>query len=227
MASLSGPRLPPLRGPATHLIVLLHGYGSDGNDLIGLAPHFQQMLPTMAFVAPNAPARVQGPGGYQWFPLTRMDPQELERGVSAAAPLLDTFLDEELAQLGLPPDRLALAGFSQGTMMSLHVGLRRAVPPAAIIGFSGLLPTVPPQGAKPPILLTHGDADTVIPAQAMLVAAMQLGASGAGVQWHLAPGMGHGIDPVAMALAGEFLRLAFAGKLKTDREIHCPVPKRG
>jgi phospholipase/carboxylesterase len=223
MTSLSGPSLPPLKGAATDLVVLLHGYGSDGNDLIGLAPHFQQMLPTAAFVAPNAPARVPGPGGYQWFPLTRMDPQELQRGVNEAAPALDKFLDDELARLNLAPDRLVLAGFSQGTMMALHVGLRRAIRPAAIIGFSGLLAALPPEGPKPPILLTHGDADTVIPAQAMLVAAMQLGAAGAAVQWHLAPGIGHGIDPVAMALAGEFLRLALAGRLKTAGEIHSPV----
>ncbi len=223
MASLSGPILPPLSGTATHLVVLLHGYGSDGNDLIGLAPHLQQSLPTVAFVAPNAPSRVAGPGGYQWFPLTRMDPQELQRGVEAAAPALNQFLDEELARLNLPPDRLALAGFSQGTMMSLHAGLRRAVPPAAIIGFSGLLASLPPPGPKPPILLTHGDADTVIPAQAMLVSAMQLGAAGAPVQWHLAQGIGHGIDPVAMSLASEFLSLAFQGRLKQEGEIHMPV----
>ena len=223
MASLSGPRLAPAKGTATHLVVLLHGYGADGNDLIGLAPRWQSLLPTVAFAAPNAPTRVPGSPGYQWFPLTRMDPHELERGVEAAGPLLDKFLDDELARLGLPPERLALAGFSQGTMMSLHVGLRRKVKPAAIIGFSGLLASPPPEGKKPPILLTHGDADSVIPAQAMLLAAMQLGAAGAAVQWHLAPGIGHGIDPAGMAMAGEFLNLAFQGRLKSDTEIHCPV----
>jgi len=225
MASLSGPRLAPARGEATHLVVLLHGYGADGNDLIGLAPHWQALLPTVAFAAPNAPARVPGSAGHQWFPLTRMDPHELERGVEAAAPLLNQFLDEELARLKLAPGKLALAGFSQGTMMSLHVGLRRTVPPAAIIGFSGLLASPPPkaQAAMPPILLTHGDADSVIPAQAMLLAAMQLGAAGAQVQWHLAPGMGHGIDPAGMAMAGEFLNLAFTGRLESAGEIHCPV----
>jgi phospholipase/carboxylesterase len=223
MASLSGPRLPPAGGEATHLVVLLHGYGADGNDLIGLAPHWQSLLPTVAFAAPNAPARVPGSAGHQWFPLTHMDPHELERGVEAAAPLLNAFLDEELARLKLAPDRLALAGFSQGTMMSLHVGLRRAVLPAAIIGFSGLLASPPPDGKKPPILLTHGDADGVIPAQAMLLAAMQLGAAGAAVQWHLAPGIGHGIDPAGMAMAGEFLNLAFTGRLESAGEIHCAV----
>ena len=222
MASLSGPRL-PARSAAAHLMVLLHGYGSDGNDLIGLAPHFQQSLPDMAFVAPNAPTALPGSSGFQWFALTRMDPHELERGVAAAAPLLEKFLDEELARLSLPPDRLILAGFSQGTMLSLHVGLRRPVPPAAIIGFSGLLASVPPEGAKPPILLTHGDADSVIPAQAMLMAAMQLGAAGAAVQWHLAPGIGHGIDPEGLEIATDFLTLACHGGLKSSGEIRCPV----
>jgi phospholipase/carboxylesterase len=223
MASLSGPRLAPAKGTATHLVVLLHGYGADGNDLIGLAPHWQQMLPTAAFVAPNAPTPVPGSAGYQWFPLTRMDPHELARGVAAAAPQLEEYLDAELARLALPPERLALAGFSQGTMMSLHVGLRRKVLPAAIIGFSGLLASPPPEGEKPPILMTHGDADTVIPAQAMLMAAMALGAAGACVQWHLAPGMGHGIDPAGMVMAGEFLGQAFSGRLKQAGEIHCSV----
>ncbi len=228
MVSLTGPRLPPARGLATHLVALLHGYGADGNDLLGLAPHWQQLLPGVAFVAPNAPTRVPGAPGYQWFPLTRMDPHEMERGAAAAAPSLDQFLDAELARLALPPDRLALAGFSQGTMMSLHVGLRRPTPPAAIVGFSGLLPSPPPpefavNAAKPPILLTHGDGDTVIPAQAMLMAAMQLGAAGAAVQWHLTPGMGHGIDPEGLAMAGEFLALAFAGRLRQSGEISCPV----
>jgi phospholipase/carboxylesterase len=209
----------PARGPATHLVVLVHGYGADGQDLIGLASHWQALLPSVAFAAPNAPMRIPGGPGYQWFPISRIDPHEMQKGVEAAGPALDEYLDAELARLGLPPERLALAGFSQGTMLSLHVGLRRKVRPAAIVGFSGLLAGAPPEGDIPPILLTHGDSDTVIPPQAMFLAAAQLGLAGAAVQWHLAAGMGHGIDPEGLEIAGQFLDLAFRGLLKNAGEI--------
>ena len=126
MASLSGSRLPPLKGKATELVVLLHGYGADGEDLIGLAPHWQDMLPGAEFVAPNAPERVPGAAkGYQWFPIARLDPHEMRDGVLAAAPRIAEFLEAELARLALPPERLALVGFSQGAMLALHLGLRR------------------------------------------------------------------------------------------------------
>lgn len=219
--TLIGPTLPPAKGPATHLVVLVHGYGADGNDLIGLAQHWREILPTVAFAAPNAPMRVPGaPSGYQWFPISRIDPHEMKKGVESAAPVLDAYLDNELKRLGLPPERLALAGFSQGTMLSLHLGLRRAVNPAAIVGFSGMLAGAPPQLAEyPPILLTHGDQDQVIPPQALFGAAGDLGAAGAGVQWHLAPGMGHGIDPEGLMLAGQFLSLAFRGQLKSRASV--------
>ena len=218
---LSGPHLPPAQGPATNLVVLVHGYGADGQDLIGLASHWQGLLPTAAFAAPNAPARVPGGPGYQWFPISRIDPHEMRKGTDVAGPQLEDYLNTELARLGLGPERLALVGFSQGTMMSLHVGLRRKVPPAAIVGFSGLLAGSAPilDGDVPPILLTHGDSDTVIPAQAMFLAANQLGLAGACVQWHLARGMGHGIDPDGLAMAGQFLSLAFRGLLKSQGEI--------
>ena len=217
---MTGPTLAPARGPATHLVVLVHGYGADGQDLIGLARHWQGLLPTVAFAAPNAPTRVPGGPGYQWFPISRIDPHEMRKGVEVAAPVLDDYLDAELARLGLGPERLALAGFSQGTMLSLHLGPRRKVKPAAIVGFSGLLAEPPPtNGDIPPILLTHGDSDQVIPAQAMFVAASQLGLAGAAVQWHLAPGMGHGIDPEGLSIAGQFLALAFRGLLKTSGAI--------
>ena len=218
---LSGPTLDPVRGPATHLVVLVHGYGADGQDLIGLASHWQGLLPTVAFAAPNAPTRIPGGPGYQWFPISRIDPHEMQKGVEAAGPALDEYLDGELARLGLSHDRLALAGFSQGTMMSLHLGLRRKIKPAAIVGFSGMLPGAPPGGESPPILLTHGDSDQVIPPQAMFLAASQLGVAGASVQWHLARGMGHGIDPEGLGIAGQFLSLAFRGLLKTDGETRC------
>jgi phospholipase/carboxylesterase len=219
--ALSGPTLAPVRGPATHLVVLVHGYGADGQDLLGLANHWQGLLPTVAFAAPNAPTPLPGSPGYQWFPISRIDPHEMQKGVELAGPQLDEYLDTELARLGLPPERLALVGFSQGTMLSLHVGLRRKVRPAAIVGFSGMLAEAPPDSDIPPILLTHGDSDSVIPPQAMFMAATQLGAAGARVQWHLAGGMGHGIDPEGLGIAGQFLDLAFRGLLKSQSPSHC------
>ena len=225
MASLSGPRLPPAQGSATHLGVLLHGYGADGNDLIGLAEHWREFLPGAAFVAPNAPDRVPGaPSGFQWFPISRIDPHEMQHGVTAAAPGIESFLDAELVRLGLASERLVLAGFSQGTMLALHVGLRRAVPPAAIVGFSGQHAAPPPaEGRRPPDLLPHGDADTVIPASAMFAAATGLGAAGVPVQWHLTRGMGHGIDQDSLVRAGLFMALAFGGHLRADGPVSSPL----
>lgn len=214
---LDGPRVPPARGTATHLVVLCHGYGADGNDLIGLAPHWQKLLPGAAFVAPHAPEPcAMSAGGYQWFAISRLDPGKMRHGVEAAAPLLDAFLDSELQRLGLPPERLALVGFSQGTMMSLHVGLRRRIAPAAIVGYSGALTdagSCPDLSGSPPVLLVHGDADQMIPAGAMFAAAGTLGAAGTTVEWHLAPGVGHGIDPVGLERGGTFLAAAFSGLL--------------
>lgn len=227
--TLSGPRLPPARGNATHLVVLCHGYGADGNDLIGLAPHWQRLLPTVAFAAPNAPQPCAGaPSGYQWFPISRADPAEMQRGVEQAAGLLNSFLDAELARLNLPPERLALVGFSQGTMMSLHVGLSRGVKPTVIVGYSGMLaragaPSALPPDA-PPILLVHGDADPMIPIEAMFASAAALGQAGASVQWHVSAGVGHGIDPVGLDLGGTFLAMGFRGLLRRSTpEISCPL----
>lgn len=211
--TLSGPRL-EAKGKATHLVVLAHGYGADGNDLIGLAPHWQQAMPSVAFVAPNAPEPCAGsPMGYQWFPISRLDPHEMREGVARAAPSFEEFLDSELAHYGLPPERLALVGFSQGTMLSLHVGLRRKV--AAIVGYSGLLADAPPTLGPdaPPILLVHGDSDPMIPADALFMSAGALGAAGAAVQWHLSAGVGHSIDEDGLLLGAEFLSQALQGRL--------------
>ena len=224
---LSGPRLPSTRGKATHLVVLCHGYGADGNDLIGLAPHWQRMLPTVAFVAPNAPEPCAGaPMGYQWFPITRLDPSEMGRGVESAASGLNDFLDAELKRLELTNDRLALVGFSQGTMMALHVGLRRPAKPAAIVGYSGMLATTPPVLGTdaPPILLVHGDRDQMIPPGAVFDAATRLGQAGAAVQWHISSGVGHSIDEAGLELGGMLLTMAFRGMLKRNSaEISCTV----
>jgi phospholipase/carboxylesterase len=229
MSMLDGPRLMPKSGPATHLVVLCHGYGSDGNDLIGLAPHWQKALSHAAFVSPNAPDRCDMAGaGYQWFPLSRLDPQETLRGTQAAAPKLDAFLDAELSRLGLTGDRLALVGFSQGTMMALSVGLRRKPSPAAIVGFSGMLAgseTLPHLDAPPPVLLVHGDADQVIPPSALFMSATALGAAGVPVQWHVSKGLGHGIDPFGLGLAQKFLVDAFSGRAPRTGPVTTPFAR--
>jgi phospholipase/carboxylesterase len=227
---LNGPRLPAASGKADRLVVFVHGYGADGNDLIGLGRHWQRLLPTAAFASPHAPERcAMSPQGYQWFGITRMQPDEMLRGVERAAPILNAFLDGELARLGLDGSKLALVGFSQGTMMSLHVGLRRQIAPAAILGYSGALPGPEKLASeivhRPPVLLVHGDADDMIPVQALHMAANGLGAAGVPVRWHVSRGIGHGIAPDGLELGGRFLADAFAGKLLVRPEAAPVVVK--
>jgi len=218
-AELDGPRLAPKSGAARQLVVFLHGYGADGNDLIDIGRAWQQALPHAAFVSPHAPEPCgQAPVGRQWFPLTFRDPNERWLGVNKAAPQLERFLDAELARHGLPPSALALVGFSQGTMMALHVGLRRAVAPAAVVGYSGVW-VVPPNAdpeafaaeikSRPPVLLVHGDRDDLIPPQALFQASQGLAALEVPVEWHLSPGIGHGIDGEGLRHGGEFLTRRF------------------
>ncbi len=216
MPRLDGPRIAPRGRPPTALVVLLHGYGANGDDLIGLADDWQRRLPDAAFVAPNAPQSIPGMyGGLQWFPLTLRDPSEYWRGVVAAQPDLDRFLDGELARYRLSPDRLVLVGFSQGTMLALHVGLRRLQAPAGIVGYSGLL--AGPEHlndikARPPILLIHGEADELIPIAALHLAREQLAKEKLLVEWHVRPGLGHGIDPEGQWMAAHFIAAALEGR---------------
>ena len=219
MAELNGPRLEPRSGKARRLVVFLHGYGADGNDLIDLGRAWQPLLPDTAFVSPHAIERSgQAPTGRQWFSLTFRDPNERWTGVNKAGPVLEKFIDAELARRELPPSALALVGFSQGTMMALHVGLRRAAAPAAIVGYSGIfvLPEVEPEKiagevrSRPPVLLVHGDRDDLIPAPALFEAAQGLADLGVPVEWHLSAGIGHGIDAEGLRHGGEFLARRFA-----------------
>ena len=219
-AELNGPRLEPRAGgTARQLVVFLHGYGADGNDLIEIGRAWQGLLPQAAFVSPHAPEPCgQAPSGRQWFDLTFRDPNERWIGVNKAAPVLEHFLDAELARRNLPASALALVGFSQGTMMALHVGLRRAAAPLAIVGYSGLL-VVPPDfkpeafaaeiKSRPPVLLVHGDSDDLIPPQAMFQASSGLASLGVAVEWHLSEGVGHGIDQEGLRHGSEFLKRAF------------------
>jgi phospholipase/carboxylesterase len=211
---LDGPRWGPSQGRAEQLVVLCHGIGADGHDLIDLAPWWAVALPHAAFVAPDAPERYDAaPTGRQWFAYWDRTPAQLLAGADAAAVLLGAFLDAELARLGLRDEACALVGFSQGAMMALHVGLHRPVPPRAILAYSGVLlaperlPKTPP---RPPVLLVHGEADEVVPASHSRAAEQALLAAGFAVESLFCPRLGHGIDDAGLSAGALFLQRGFA-----------------
>ena len=218
-AALDGPRIPASGGRADALVVFLHGYGADGNDLIEIGRQWRQLLPGAAFVSPNAPERCTGaPMGRQWFALANRPPDnsagadERWRGVVKAREPLDAFLDAELRRVDLDKSRLALVGFSQGTMMALHAGLRRrrarrrfsAIPAFSSGKVNSGEAVARNSRLPPPILLVHGDQDPLIPLEAMFLAADAL-ARAVPTQWHISFGTGHGIDGGGLKQGGEFL----------------------
>jgi phospholipase/carboxylesterase len=211
MLALDGPRFGPAAGGRPQsLVLLLHGLGADGNDLISLAPYWAKLLPHTEFVSPHAPFPCDmAPYGRQWFSLQDRAPAMMLAGVKAAAPILDAFIDAELAKRSLTDDRLALVGFSQGTMMSLYVAPRRAHAPAAVVGYSGALvgaeSLVNDAKGRPPILLVHGDADQIVPFQAMAAAATGLKAAGLTVETLARPGLPHSIDDQGLVRGGQFI----------------------
>lgn len=202
------------RGEASALVVLLHGYGADGADLLGLADPLGPHMPGVAFVAPDAPERCTGnPMGFQWFPIPWIDgssQEEAEAGMAAAVGDLDAYLDRVLEDEGLSADRMILLGFSQGTMMALHVAPRRRDAVAGVVGFSGRL--LSPETladevvSRPPVLLIHGDADDVVPPDSLPAAAEGLQAAGLDVYAHIMKGTAHGIAPDGLSVALAFMR---------------------
>lgn len=216
LPTLSGPaRKPASGGKPRQLVVLLHGVGADGNDLIGLAPYWAPALPDAEFVSPDAPFPCDmAPYGRQWFSLQDRSPAAILAGVRAAAPILDAFLDDALTQRGLDASKLALVGFSQGTMMSLYVGPRRARALAGIVGYSGALigadTLTEDIRSRPPVLLVHGDADQIVPPQAFPLAVAGLKSAGVAVEELICPGVAHSIDEAGLRRGGEFLRRVLA-----------------
>jgi phospholipase/carboxylesterase len=213
MTTLTGPRAASKSGQTKSLVILLHGYGADGNDLIGLAEPLSQYMPDTVFHAPNAPEKsTVNPMGYQWFPIPWLDgssEEQRDAGFKTSLGLLDTFLTDTMRSEGISPDKTALIGFSQGTMMSLYVAPRREEAFAGVVGFSGRL--IPGDDlaeeaiVKPPVLLVHGDQDEMIPVSEMSAAETALRAAGFDVQSHISQGIGHGIGPDGLSLALQFL----------------------
>ncbi|CAM4091801.1 alpha/beta hydrolase [Palleronia rufa] len=212
--ALDAKRRAPASGRAGSAVVFLHGYGADGADLLGLADPLAQHLPDTVFLAPNAPERsVVNPMGFQWFPIPWLDgsdPAEAEAAMDRAADDLNAYLDGVLAEEGIGADRLVIVGFSQGTMMALHVALRRPEPVAALVGFSGRL--LRPEAladeivSRPPVLLIHGDRDEVVPPASLPAAAEALQGAGLDVFAHVMKGTGHGIAPDGLSVALAFIR---------------------
>ncbi len=214
MAILSGPVWGPASGAAPkQLVVLCHGVGADGRDLIALAPFFAGVLPDALFVAPDGPEPYDmAPFGRQWFPIGDINPAKLGGGVRRAAKTLDVFIDNELARLKLTD--YALIGFSQGAMTALFTGLRRAAAPRAVLAYSGAL--IEPQTlggeakSRPPVLLAHGESDDIVPAFHSRDAEVALRAAGVPAELVLEPGLGHGIGEAGLAAGAALLRRAFA-----------------
>jgi phospholipase/carboxylesterase len=218
LSTLSGPSRPPASGgKPSRLVILLHGLGADGNDLIGLAPYWARLLPTAEFLSPNAPFPCDmAPYGYQWYSSQDRTPEAALAGVRAAAPILNAFIDDALTQRGLEDSDLALIGFSQGTVMSLYVGFRRNKPVAGIVGFSGRLLAPELLGgelrSRPPTLLVHGTDDPLVPYDALGEAEMALKTAGVPVETVTSVGIGHSIDEQGLRRGGLFLQRVLNGQ---------------
>lgn len=212
---LKAERRAPVSGDTRSCVVFLHGYGANGADLLGLADPLGEHLPDTLFVAPDAPEACAGaPFGFQWFPIPWIDgssEEEAAAGMMRAVDDLNAFLDALMVDEDLLPEQVCLFGFSQGTMMSLHVGPRREDAVAGIVGFSGRL--LQPElladevQSMPPILLLHGDMDDVVPVDSLPAAAEALqGAGFEEVYAHIMKGTAHGIAPDGLSVALAFIR---------------------
>lgn len=204
--------LPPLAGnPVTSVVVFLHGYGANGEDLLDLGREWQALLPNTLFISPDAPFPCDmSPLGRQWFSLADYTPPTLEAGARHAAPILNAFLDKTLTEYGLDDSALALVGFSQGTMMALFTALRRAKQCAGIVGYSGAL--LAPESlskeleSKPPVLLIHGEIDMVVPCDASVTAKATLDTYSVPCTLHTLAWLPHSIDHQGIKWGGEFLQ---------------------
>lgn len=215
LPELQGPSFAPASGGAPkQLVIFCHGVGSDGQDLIGLAPYFAKVLPDAQFISPNAPSAFDmAPMGYQWFSLANPTPASRLEGTLAAAPILDAFIDQQMEKHGLAAKDVALVGFSQGAMMSLHVGVRRVQQLAGLIAYSGAL--IGPElladevKSQPPVLMMHGSIDDIVPPEALYEAVAALQGVGIKIKGEMLPNLGHGLNDQSIMAGMSFLADCF------------------
>lgn len=200
LTELSGPEVAPASGgPAKQLVIFVHGYGANGQDLISLAQYFAQVVPDAAFISPDAPYRCDGaPMGFQWYDVWMQDPADRLAAIRSTGEIFDNFVTAQLARHGLTEDKLVLIGFSQGTMISLFTAPRREKAIAGIVGYSGRMES--PETLKdeircrPPVVMVHGDSDELLAVSEMETAATTLRDCGVEIDTLVRPGLGHGID---------------------------------
>ena len=213
--TLNGPSVAPTSGkPPKQLVIFCHGVGSDGQDLIGLSTYFAKVLPDAQFISPNGPqAFDMASVGYQWFSLNNPEPASRLEGTQAAAPVLDAFIDQQMAVYGLEEKDVALVGFSQGSMMSLHVGVRRQKQLAGILAYSGAV--IAPElvaselKSQPPVMMVHGTIDDVLPVAALYEGVSALQASGVQARGEAIPDLGHSLNDKCIMEGMDFLAECF------------------
>lgn len=209
--TLSGPEFGPTSGSKPEqLVILCHGLGADGNDLISLAPYYAQVLPNAKFISPNAPFKCDmSPFGYQWFSLQERSEDAMLRGVQNAKPILDAFIDQQLLKYDLKENNMVLIGFSQGTMVSLFTVPRRKIAVAGLIGYAGRLIGKDLLGqeirCRPPMIMINGDQDELVPSTVQSLAVETLRSAGVEIKGHILPGLGHSIDETGIRIAQDFL----------------------
>ena len=215
LPTLTGPEFGPADGgEIAQLVILCHGLGADGNDLIGLAPYFAQVVPNAKFLSPNAPFTCDMAAyGYQWFSLQERTEEAMLAGAQMAHPILDAFIDHQLETHNLTEDKLVLIGFSQGTMMSLFTAPRRKQAVAGVVGYSGRLIgkdlAASETRCHPPMVMINGDQDELVPPDVQPIAVEALSAAGIEIEGHIRPGLGHSIDEEGIRIAQDFLRRCF------------------
>lgn len=225
---LTGPEHAPASGEAPdRLIVFLHGLGANGGDLIALAPILAQVFPKAHFVAPDAPHPCDlSPVGRQWFSMQDLKTDILFEGVKKVSPQLDAFLDAQMERFGLTADRVAVVGFSQGTMLALHNLIRREQPVAGLLGYSGMLiapgAIADELACRPPTLLIHGEDDEVVPPEMSRMSGEALKIAGFDVEVAFCKGLAHSIDESGLRLGVEFLLRVFGDKPVGDESVAAP-----